>query len=111
MLVQIDVTQECIDSGVCHSPSRCAVAVAIKKHLKPEYSVTVNPVSYSISDIGTLRRRHVECFPKEIGDFIRRFDLGEACEPFTLTLEIPDEFINTSPEVPESVGSGSVAQE
>lgn len=80
MSLKIEVTQDDIDRGICQSPTRCAVARAIRRITGKRY-VEVNADQTLVGqDFNTE-------LPKKAQDFIHRFDEDKKkVKPFSFVL-------------------------
>lgn len=85
--VQISVTADHITRGARCDSVRCPVALAIKDALHLSVDVQEDLINFGIptgmfSPVAT---------PQEAGHFVDEFDDGLPVQPFTFTLEVPDE--------------------
>lgn len=81
--MKIEVTKQCIDSGIPNNAKQCPVSLAIKKAI---------PGSNPISGMYYLRytvngKRYEVKTPESITDFMKRFDLLNRGEPFDFELD------------------------
>ncbi len=92
MKIDLEVTQEHIDSGRVHNPQMCPVALAFGSHSS---SAWVTSCSASIYIGGTC---YSAWLPDELCTFIRKFDNGETVEPMTTVVDmwIPQEIHSAS---------------
>lgn len=91
-MTQVTVSKRHIDDGKCGSPKRCAVALAIREHVKEGIYVCIEAgqvcfTSYTKADFS--RRK----LPIEASQFIERFDRMKSVEPITFELDIPQDFL------------------
>lgn len=88
--MKIQVTKEHIKNGVCSSPTKCMVALAISDVVHKDVKVSV-PCPYVALD-------HMSwiflALPDEVISAIRKFDKQSEIEPFEFELEIPQEYLN-----------------
>lgn len=91
--IRINVTQEDIFNGARCSSSKCPVAQALHKIIKPEFHFSIG-----ISDF-TLIRRHPSkilaegVISDEVKTFIRDFDSYNQVKPFSFDLTIPEKYL------------------
>lgn len=86
--VKISVTAEHINAGEQRDCADCPVALAIKD--------TLHPLSIEITDdfihFGLPGGRYSPVHtPENVSYFVDKFDDGQPVQPFTFTLELPDE--------------------
>jgi hypothetical protein len=88
--VEVSVTAEHIAGGEPDSCWGCPIALAAMDAI-PNFDVTVNRFQIGIDEIdGKIAPTWVD-LPDEAVTFIDRFDDGEPVEPFTFTMQVPEE--------------------
>ena len=94
MIVEVNVTQKCIDTGAHRKPWGCMVNLAMTGLVDKWVSISVaqtHVVLYGPYS-GGLKSRLLT-FPPEVSERIRRWDSNEFVSAFTFSLDIPDEFL------------------
>lgn len=97
MKTTVTITQEHLHKQAARDCMRCAVALALREVLKPEFAPFV-----AVDGFVVVRPNgppvYEETLPGIVGQFIRRADgrlsrpLAEAMLPLTFTVNIPDSY-------------------
>lgn len=94
-IIQINVTNHRIKTGIRSACKKCPIALAITARLKNKYFAEVQPVSIRIRNRrdGCYYWEYQEYTPWVALGFIEKFDNGEKVKPFRFSLEIPVKFL------------------
>lgn len=90
--IRVDVTQEDIFNGVKCSSSRCPVAQALKKIVKPEFYFSVGISNFTLMSTSPFKILAEGVVSSETKDFIKDFDRGFKVKPFSFDLTIPEKY-------------------
>jgi hypothetical protein len=88
--VKVEVTQDDINNGKRGECSRCPLALAIRRAVRPEICVLVGSFDYVLQGD---RTRHNRSLPQIAKNFVRRFDDFAKCKPVSFSLCIPDDLL------------------
>lgn len=118
--ITVQVVQQHIDRGLSCKPTGCALAIAIDEAIPLcEAQVGIADVNL-IPLVGGWETNKTVILPDEARQFVKRFDAfarfgRERPEPFSFTLDVPEEFVAIEPKRDLSVRvnapSDSVFQE
>lgn len=87
MLVEVEVTQEDIDKGICFNGAHCPLSRAIGRAMKTKVEVGTHHAHV----LGEFQ----SYLPEEAIRFRRAFDNSEKVEPFSFKLGVPDSYVNS----------------
>lgn len=85
-IVEIEVTRENIADGRSFDCDYCPIALAIARHVRSNYRVSVGGMSCMIGTFSTD-------LPLSATEFVTRFDGGCRVLPFTFTVDIPERYL------------------
>jgi hypothetical protein len=83
--LHVDVLQHHINAGVRHDCRLCPIAMALSRATGDAWIVGGHDFVWKARLYSPMVR-----LPAEVVAFIRRFDAGEECRPFSFTVEVPD---------------------
>lgn len=86
MTLRVDVLQHHIDAGLRRDCRLCPIAFALQRATGETWTVTVMRGwrNWDLPSATSVR------FPAEVTMWMRRFDAGEECRPFSFAVEVPD---------------------
>jgi hypothetical protein len=86
MKVEINVTQEHIDNGLADKCFACPVALALSEKVKPAAAVHRGLILIGEKNLSQ---------PLSVAEFVNDFDEGVKVEPFSFSLDIPEEYLRS----------------
>lgn len=91
--LQVNVTRRDIKTGISANCKKCPVARAIARRLRPGTKIRVEPRYIAFEDrrirSGFERVYEAWYLPREVTQFIFRFDIGRRVRPFSFCVELP----------------------
>lgn len=88
---EINVTLDMIKHGKPARTCNCPISLAVAEKVKPNLKVSILSEDCAIYEDGWKHEVALVKLPIKVGNFVLRFDTGMAVEPFTFTLELPEE--------------------
>lgn len=90
--ITIDVTAEDIAAGEPGEPCSCPIALAVLRVLPFLTGVWVDETGVELDGFARLGGASIP-LPPPAREFISHLDAGDAVEPFSFDLDVPDELI------------------
>ena len=93
MLFEIQVTQKDIEKGEVYACQNCPVALAFQRATGFHNLYVGQTHFYADEPFSGSKKIRSRRLPESVIDKIAEFDDGECMDPFTFTIEIPDEWL------------------